>query len=134
MSAPFPPIFYIFQILKMYFSFFPPFVRALDRLLISRDNSGIDPFSRFMARLENMVDDLKAYLLRIKHELDPCVENIANISTNIQTIEHTCGHPPQQPCVRRNGNRCKFDFNTTLLSAPTPFAQQRAKFIQTLPR
>ena len=82
-----------------------------------------------MARLKNVVDELQAYLLKIKHELDPCVAHIAQISTNIQTIEHSCGHSPQQPCLRRTGNCCKFDFNTTLLSAPTPFAQQRAKFI-----
>ena len=31
-----------------------------------------------------------------------------------------------EPCVRR---RCKFDFNTTFLSAPTTFARHRAKFI-----
>ena len=86
----------------------------------------IDPFSRLMARMEN---ELHAYLLRIKHECDPCVEHIAQINTNIQTIEHSCGRSPQRPCVRRNGNRCKFDFNATLLPAPTPFARHRANFI-----
>ena len=83
-----------------------------------------------MARIESVVDELQAYLLRIKQELDPCVEHIARINTNIQTIEHNCGHSLHEPCFRKNpGKRCKFDFNTTLLSAPTPFAQQRAKFI-----
>ena len=77
-----------------------------------------------------VVDELQAYLLRIKHELNPCVEHIARINTNIQTIEHSCCHSPQQPCVRRQGsNLCKFDFNTTLLPAPTPFARHRAIFI-----
>ena len=77
-----------------------------------------------------MVDELQAYLLRIKHQLDPCVEHIAQINKNIKTIEHSCGHSLHEPCFRKNpGNRCIFDFNTTLLSAPTSFARHRAKFI-----
>ena len=111
---------YLFQILKMYFSFF-----STVHAFLSKDNSGIDLLSHFMAGL-TVVDELQAYLLRIKHELDLCVEHIANISTNIQTIEHSCGHSLHEPCVRR---RCKFDFNTRLLSAPTTFPRHRAKFI-----
>ena len=72
---------YLFQILKMYFSFVSHHSFAPCSPLVSRDNSGIDLFSRLMARIENVVDELQAYLLRIKHTLDPCVEHIAQINT-----------------------------------------------------
>ena len=89
----------------------------------------MDPFSHHMAGL-TVVNELQAYLLRIKHELDPCVEHIAQINANIQTIEHSCGHSLHEPCFRKNpGERCNFDFNTTLLPAATPFARHRANFI-----
>ena len=37
-----------------------------------------------MARTENVVDDAQAYSLRMKNELGPCVERIAQINTYSQ--------------------------------------------------
>ena len=94
MSAPFPRIFsYTFSNFENAFFLFFSTIRSRLCSPLGRDNSGIDLFSHLMAGL-TVVDELQAYLLRIKHELDPCVEHIAHINTNIniQTIEHSCGH------------------------------------------